>query len=54
VNDRELLTLCQYFRERGHPLRFIEFMDVGIPTIGPRNASCRARTPRPHQRRMAA
>jgi len=29
VNDRELLTLCQYFRERGHPLRFIEFMDVG-------------------------
>lgn len=29
VNDSELLTLCEYFRERGHPLRFIEFMDVG-------------------------
>lgn len=29
VNDGELLALCAYFRERGHPLRFIEFMDVG-------------------------
>ncbi|HYD82421.1 MAG TPA: GTP 3',8-cyclase MoaA [Opitutus sp.] len=29
VNDGELLALCEYFRERGHPLRFIEFMDVG-------------------------
>ena len=29
VNDAELLDLCAYFRERGHPLRFIEFMDVG-------------------------
>jgi cyclic pyranopterin phosphate synthase len=29
VNDRELPALCEYFRERGHPLRFIEFMDVG-------------------------
>ncbi len=29
VNDGELLTLCAYFRERGHTLRFIEFMDVG-------------------------
>lgn len=29
VNDGELLTLCEYFRERGHALRFIEFMDVG-------------------------
>jgi len=29
VNDGELLDLCAYFRERGHPLRFIEFMDVG-------------------------
>jgi GTP 3',8-cyclase len=29
VNDGELLTLCEYFRERGHTLRFIEFMDVG-------------------------
>lgn len=29
VNDDEVLSLCAYFRERGHPLRFIEFMDVG-------------------------
>jgi cyclic pyranopterin phosphate synthase len=29
VNDGELLDLCAYFRERGHTLRFIEFMDVG-------------------------
>ena len=29
VNDGELLALCEYFRERGHPIRFIEFMDVG-------------------------
>jgi len=29
VNDAELPALCEYFRERGHPLRFIEFMDVG-------------------------
>jgi cyclic pyranopterin phosphate synthase len=29
VNDGEILTLCDYFRERGHTLRFIEFMDVG-------------------------
>lgn len=29
VNDREVLTLCEYFRERGHSIRFIEFMDVG-------------------------
>ena len=29
VNDGELLALCEYFRERGHALRFIEFMDVG-------------------------
>lgn len=29
VNDHELLELCEYFRDRGHPLRFIEFMDVG-------------------------
>lgn len=29
VNDAELLALCEYFRERGHTLRFIEFMDVG-------------------------
>jgi cyclic pyranopterin phosphate synthase len=29
VNDSELPALCGYFRERGHALRFIEFMDVG-------------------------
>jgi len=29
VNDGEILPLCGYFRARGHPLRFIEFMDVG-------------------------
>jgi cyclic pyranopterin phosphate synthase len=29
VNDREIIPLCEYFRERGHVLRFIEFMDVG-------------------------
>lgn len=29
VNDAELPALCEYFRARGHALRFIEFMDVG-------------------------
>ena len=29
VNDAELPDLCDYFRTRGHALRFIEFMDVG-------------------------
>lgn len=29
VNDGEIPALCAYFRERGHTLRFIEFMDVG-------------------------
>ena len=29
VNDAELPALAEYFRERGHTLRFIEFMDVG-------------------------
>ena len=29
VNDGEILALCEYFRGRGHTLRFIEFMDVG-------------------------
>lgn len=29
VNDQEIPALCEYFRERGHALRFIEFMDVG-------------------------
>jgi GTP 3',8-cyclase len=29
VNDAEVPALCEYFRARGHALRFIEFMDVG-------------------------
>ena len=29
VNDHELPQLAEYFRGRGHALRFIEFMDVG-------------------------
>ncbi len=29
VNDGELLRICEYFRTRGHAVRFIEFMDVG-------------------------
>jgi cyclic pyranopterin phosphate synthase len=29
VNDSEVIPLCEYFRGRGHTLRFIEFMDVG-------------------------
>jgi cyclic pyranopterin phosphate synthase len=29
VNDGEILPLCEYFRGRGHVLRFIEYMDVG-------------------------
>jgi cyclic pyranopterin phosphate synthase len=29
VNDGEILPLCDYFRSRGHTIRFIEFMDVG-------------------------
>ena len=29
VNDGEIIPLCEYFRARGHVLRFIEFMDVG-------------------------
>ncbi|MCR6655142.1 MAG: GTP 3',8-cyclase MoaA [Opitutus sp.] len=29
VNDGELLRICEYFRARGHAVRFIEFMDVG-------------------------
>jgi cyclic pyranopterin phosphate synthase len=29
VNDSQILPLAEYFRARGHTLRFIEFMDVG-------------------------
>jgi cyclic pyranopterin phosphate synthase len=30
VNDHAVLEMAQYFRERGHTLRFIEYMDVGM------------------------
>jgi cyclic pyranopterin phosphate synthase len=29
VNDGEILPMAEYFREKGHILRFIEYMDVG-------------------------
>ncbi|HZU20334.1 MAG TPA: GTP 3',8-cyclase MoaA [Gaiellaceae bacterium] len=29
VNDDQIVPLAAYFRERGHTLRFIEYMDVG-------------------------
>ncbi|MDF2661068.1 MAG: 3,8-cyclase MoaA [Paenibacillus sp.] len=29
INDQDLLPMAAYFREKGHILRFIEFMDVG-------------------------
>lgn len=29
VNDRDILPMAAYFREKGHTLRFIEYMDVG-------------------------
>jgi len=29
MNDSEILPMARYFRERGHILRFIEYMDVG-------------------------
>jgi len=29
VNDQDILPMARYFREQGHILRFIEFMDVG-------------------------
>ena len=29
VNDTSILPMARYFREKGHILRFIEFMDVG-------------------------
>jgi GTP 3',8-cyclase len=29
VNDRDVLPMARFFRERGHVLRFIEYMDVG-------------------------
>jgi GTP 3',8-cyclase len=29
VNEHAILEMAEYFREHGHPLRFIEYMDVG-------------------------
>jgi cyclic pyranopterin phosphate synthase len=29
VNDHEVVDIARYFKERGHVVRFIEFMDVG-------------------------
>ncbi len=29
INDTSILPMARYFREKGHTLRFIEFMDVG-------------------------
>ena len=29
INDGEIFVLAEYFRARGHTLRFIEYMDVG-------------------------
>jgi cyclic pyranopterin phosphate synthase len=29
VNDQDIVPMAKYFRERGHILRFVEFMDVG-------------------------
>jgi cyclic pyranopterin phosphate synthase len=29
VNEQEILPMARYFREKGHTLRFIEYMDVG-------------------------
>jgi cyclic pyranopterin phosphate synthase len=29
MNDHEIVPMAKYFREKGHILRFIEFMDVG-------------------------
>ncbi|CAH1202253.1 GTP 3',8-cyclase [Paenibacillus allorhizoplanae] len=29
VNDQDIVPMAKYFRERGHILRYVEFMDVG-------------------------
>lgn len=29
MNDQEILPMAEYFRDKGHILRFIEYMDVG-------------------------
>jgi cyclic pyranopterin phosphate synthase len=35
VNDHEILPMANAFRDRGHTLRFIEFMDVGSSNAWP-------------------
>ena len=52
VNDGEMLALCEYFRARGHTLRFIEFMDVGNTNHWTASASCRRRNRGPHRARV--
>ncbi|MGC4377404.1 GTP 3',8-cyclase MoaA [Fictibacillus sp. Mic-4] len=29
INDQDIIPMAKYFKERGHTLRFIEYMDVG-------------------------
>ena len=29
LNEQDVVPMARYFRERGHILRFIEYMDVG-------------------------
>jgi GTP 3',8-cyclase len=43
VNEHSVLPMARHFRERGHILRFIEYMDVGTPTAGAWTTSSRAR-----------
>ncbi|MCY8023704.1 GTP 3',8-cyclase MoaA [Bacillus sonorensis] len=38
VNEKDILPMARYFKERGHILRFIEFMDVGNTNEWKRNA----------------
>ena len=40
VNESGVLPMARHFRERGHVLRFIEYMDVGAPTAGASTRSC--------------
>jgi GTP 3',8-cyclase len=54
VNDGEILPLCEYFRERGHTLRFIEFMDVGNTNHWSLAGGARPRDRRADLRRVAA